>query len=139
MFRRGPNPVARGARARTRKRADRRALYFGAMGAIDSLLGLVESQHARGLVIAVGEAPQLVLVDRSEPLSMPILAAEQVEAFAREVGSVLAKSSRYETSSGRVFEVRVDGKGPSLRLSFTRTLGESAAADAVPASHPSTP
>src|SRR5258705_9915236 len=109
------------------------------MGAIDSLLSLVESQHARGLVIAAGEAPQLVFADGGEPLSMPMLAVEQVEAFVREVGAASATGSRYETSSGEVFEVRVDGKGPSLRLSFARMLGEPAAAGPEPADPPSTP
>jgi hypothetical protein len=76
------------------------------MSAIDSLLRLVESQNARGLVIAVGEAPQLVFADGGEPLSMPALAAEQVEALRREVGAASATGSRYETSAGRIFEVR---------------------------------
>ena len=69
------------------------------MGALDSLLSLVESQRARGLVIAVGEPPQLVFDEGSRPLSMPALAAQQVEAFAREVGAASATGSRYETST----------------------------------------
>ncbi len=103
------------------------------MGVIDSLLRLVESQRARGLVIAVGEAPQLVSADGGRPLSMPALTAEQVEAFVREVGAAAATGSRYETGSGQLFEVRVEGEGPSLRLSFSRANGEPAAARSAPA------
>ena len=126
---------------------DRRAharsdLYFAAMSVIDSLLRLVESQHARGLVIAAGEAPQLDFAGRCEPLSMPALAGEQVEAIARELGAALATGSRYETSAGRVFEVRMEGKGPSLRLTFARAIEGPAAVRptqavprAAPASH----
>ncbi len=103
------------------------------MGVIDSLLSLVESQRARGLVIAVGEAPQLVFADGDQPLSMPALTAQQVEAFVREVGAASETSSRYETSAGRVFEVRLAGEGPSLRLSFAGATGEAAAARPGPA------
>jgi twitching motility protein PilT len=88
------------------------------MGALDSLLGLIDSQRARGLVIAVGEPPQLVFEDGRRPLSMPALAEEQVETFAREVRAALATGTRYETNNGRAFEVSVDGAGPSLCLSF---------------------
>jgi twitching motility protein PilT len=97
------------------------------MGALDSLLALVESQHARGLVIAVGKPPQLVFDGGSRSLSMPELAAEQVEAFTREVGAVSATGSHYETSTGRIFEVRVDGAGSSLHLSFASATAPRAA------------
>ena len=88
------------------------------MGALDSLLGLIDSQRARGLVIAVGEPPQLVFDGGRRALSMPALAAEQVETFAREVRAAVATGSRYETRSGRSFEVSVEGAGSSLCLSF---------------------
>ena len=87
------------------------------MSALDSLLGLVESQRALGLLIVVGEPPQIVFDGESRPLSMPALTAAQVEAFAREVGATSA-GSHYVTSTGQGFEVRVDGAGSSLRLSF---------------------
>jgi twitching motility protein PilT len=103
------------------------------MSALDSLLGLVESQRARGLVIMVGEPPQIVFDDGSRPLSMPALAAAQVEAFAREVGATSA-GSHYVTSTGRGFEVRVDGAGSSLRLSFaSATAAPTAPAEPAPA------
>ena len=97
------------------------------MGALASLLGLVESERARGLVIAVGESPQLVFDDGVRPLSMPALAAAQVEAVAHVVGAAAATGSRFQTSDGRDFEVRVDGAGSSLRLSFASATAARAA------------
>ena len=103
------------------------------MGALDSLLGLVDSQRARGLVIAVGEPPQLVFDGGRRPLSMPALAAEQVETFARAVRAAIATGSRYETNSGRAFEVSVDGAGPSLCLTFASATQQPRAVPAEPA------
>ena len=100
------------------------------MAVVDSLLGLVESQRARGLVIRSGEAPQLVFDAERRPLSMPPIPATTVAEFARDVAADTdsGSGSRYETPAGSVFDVRVDGDGPSLRLTFTP-----AGADVAPA------
>ncbi len=91
------------------------------MAVVDSLLSLIASQRARGLVIASGAAPELVFADERRPLSMPAIPADRVAEFAEEVaaGSNGGESVRYQTSAGGVFEVRVEGEGPSLRLTFT--------------------
>jgi hypothetical protein len=53
-------------------------------GALDSLLGLVDSQRARGLVIAVGEPPQLVFDGgRPAPLDAGTQRGAGRERFAR--------------------------------------------------------
>ncbi len=96
------------------------------MAVVDSLLSLIASQRARGLVIASGAAPELVFADERRPLSMPAIPADRVAEFAAEVaaGSNGGESTRYQTSAGGVFEVRVEGEGPSLRLTFTPPAAE---------------
>jgi twitching motility protein PilT len=94
------------------------------MAVIDSLLGLVESQRARGLVIAPDRAPELLLAEGRRALSMPPIAARVVEGFAREVGG----GGHYETAGGQAFAVRVEGAGATLRLTFSRAGEPEAAA-----------
>ena len=99
------------------------------MAVVDSLLGLVESQRAQGLVIEANSVPELVLADGPRLLSMPAIPSEDVAAFAREVAtSSGGAAERYQTSTGATFEVRIEGEGASLRLTFSRIGGEAASA-----------
>jgi twitching motility protein PilT len=97
------------------------------MAVIDALLGLVDSQRAQGIVIAADRTPELVHADGRRPLSMPAIPAETVAGIARDVAASPASGARYQTPAGRVFQVRVEGEGTSLRLTFSR-----AGADAAP-------
>jgi twitching motility protein PilT len=94
------------------------------MAVIDALLALVESQRAQGIVIAADRAPELVHPDGRRPLSMPAIPADTVAGFAREVAAVPGASPRYQTRAGRVFSVRIEGAGASLRLTFSRAGAE---------------
>ena len=100
------------------------------MAVVDSLLGLVVSQRAQGLVIHADAAPELILADGQRPLSMPPIPAETVAAFAVEIDGV---NGRYETSGGEVFQACIEGQGASLRLTFSPVAEEVATPAPAPA------
>jgi twitching motility protein PilT len=111
------------------------------MAAIDSLLKLMQSQGADGLVIAPDDVPALEKAGETVRLSMPAVPAQLVRGFALEVigpdGSDDLASGRtlegtYRSDDGSSFAYEVGPRGDGCRLSL-RPIGERAPAQVEPA------
>ncbi|MBW2263478.1 MAG: PilT/PilU family type 4a pilus ATPase [Deltaproteobacteria bacterium] len=101
------------------------------MSAIDSLLKLMDSQGADGLVIAANDVPTLDMAGETLQLSMPAVPAALVATFAGEVigpdGADDLEGGRtlegtYRSADGASFAYEVSPRAQGCRLSL-RPLG----------------
>jgi twitching motility protein PilT len=97
------------------------------MAVVDSLLGLIASQGADGLVLPPKAPPSLEKGGRMVELSMPYPGDEIIAAMVDEVTSPEERErlasgtpveTRYTGSDGKTYSVQIDPRGAGTRMAF---------------------